>query len=174
MSTSVGILPMILRWICGVPVAATSPGSYALTMYIGRNIGPVGSGKGAKGPPLTGDRRFLTGYEAGIPESKGCLLAGCPGVLPSGDATRKRRCATTFGKPPPRGSEMQITFEFTCRDCGADTRVAWDTSHSGEPVELKCSSSRCGHVSGELLPAYTFREEHWPRWGNAVEESSGN
>jgi len=48
MSTSVGILPMIFRWVCGVPVAATSPGSYALAMSIGRNIGLVGSGKGVK------------------------------------------------------------------------------------------------------------------------------
>jgi len=54
---------------------------------------------------------------------------------------------------------MQIEFQFTCRECGADTRVAWDTSHSGEPVELRCSSSRCGHISEELLPGYTLREE---------------
>jgi len=33
---------------------------------------------------------------------------------------------------------MQIEFWFTCRECGADVRVPWDTSHSGEPVELKC------------------------------------
>jgi len=49
---------MILRrWVCGVPVAVTSPESYALTMYIGRNTGPVGSGKGLKMIlVLTGDR----------------------------------------------------------------------------------------------------------------------
>ena len=60
---------------------------------------------------------------------------------------------------------MQIEFQFTCRECGADTRITWDTSHSGEPEELKCSSSKCGHVSGELTPGYVFREEHWPSWG---------
>jgi len=54
MSTSVGILPMILRWVCGVPFAATSPGSYALGMSIGRNTGLVGSGKGLKVLALTG------------------------------------------------------------------------------------------------------------------------
>jgi len=43
---------------------------------------------------------------------------------------------------------MQIEFFFTCRECGADTRLVWDTSHSGEPEELKCSSYKCGHVSG--------------------------
>jgi len=42
------------------------------------------------------------------------------------------------------------------------------------PVELECSSSRCGHVSGELRLGYTFREEHRSNWENAVEESSGN
>jgi len=52
---------------------------------------------------------------------------------------------------------MQIEFFFTCRECGADVRVSWDTSHFGEPVELKCSSSRCGHVSGELTPACYVR-----------------
>jgi len=57
---------------------------------------------------------------------------------------------------------MQIEFWFSCRECGADTRIIWDTSHSGEPEELKCSSSRCGHVSGELTPRYVFREEHRP------------
>jgi len=58
---------------------------------------------------------------------------------------------------------MQIEFFFTCRECGADTRIHWDTVQElGEPVELKCSSSRCGHVSGELRPGYVFREEHRP------------
>jgi len=57
---------------------------------------------------------------------------------------------------------MQIEFFFTCRECGGDVRVSWDTSHSGEPVELRCSSSRCGHVSGELAPGYVYREEHRP------------
>jgi len=66
---------------------------------------------------------------------------------------------------------MQIEFFFSCRECGADTRITWDTSHSGEPVELKCSSTRCGYVSGELLPAYTFREEHWPRWERSEESA---
>jgi len=61
MSTSVGILPMILRWVCGVPVAATSPGSYVLAMSIGRNIGLVGSGKGVKGLALTGARPSKNG-----------------------------------------------------------------------------------------------------------------
>jgi len=55
MSTSVGILPMILRWGCGVPVAATSRESYA------RNTGLVGSGKGVKGLALAGDRVVLKG-----------------------------------------------------------------------------------------------------------------
>jgi len=61
---------------------------------------------------------------------------------------------------------MQIEFWFSCRECGADTRIPWDTSHSGDrdPVELKCSSSRCGHVSGELRLGYAFREEHRPSW----------
>lgn len=59
MSTLVGILPMILRWVCGVPVAATSRESYALAMFIGRNIGPVGSGKGVMGLALTGDSAVL-------------------------------------------------------------------------------------------------------------------
>jgi len=69
---------------------------------------------------------------------------------------------------------MQITFEFACRDCGADdARILWDTAREGAgPVELKCSV--CGHVSGELLLAYTFREEHRSTWENVVEESSGN
>ena len=52
------------------------------------------------------------------------------------------------------GFGMQIEFFFTCRGCGGDVRVPWDTSHSGEPVELRCSSSKCGHVSGELMPDY--------------------
>jgi len=61
---------------------------------------------------------------------------------------------------------MQITFEFICRECG-------DTAREGAgSVELKCSV--CGHVSGELLPAYTFREEHRPSWENAVGGSWGN
>jgi len=65
---------------------------------------------------------------------------------------------------------MQITFEFACRDCGADARILWDTAREGDgPVELKCSV--CGHVSGELLSAYTFREEHRPSWENAVGET---
>jgi len=61
---------------------------------------------------------------------------------------------------------MQIEFWFTCRECGGDTRISWDTSHSGDqdPVDLKCSSSRCGHVSGELATAYVYREEHRPSW----------
>jgi len=68
---------------------------------------------------------------------------------------------------------MQITFEFICRDCGADARILWDTAREGAgPVELKCSV--CDHVSGEILPAYTFREEHRSRWENAVGETSGN
>jgi len=33
---------------------------------------------------------------------------------------------------------MQITFEFICRDCGADARILWDTAREGAgPVELK-------------------------------------
>jgi len=70
---------------------------------------------------------------------------------------------------------MQIEFWFTCRECGGDTRIAWDTSHSGdrEPVELKCSSSRCGHVSGELWLGYAFREEYLPSW-EKVGESPGD
>ncbi len=60
---------------------------------------------------------------------------------------------------------MQIEFFFTCRECGADVRLLWDTGRElGDPVELKCSSSRCGHVSGELRPGYVFREEHQPSW----------
>ena len=60
---------------------------------------------------------------------------------------------------------MQIEFWFSCRECQADSHVSWDTARElGEPVELKCSSSRCGHVSGELSPAYTFGEEHRPSW----------
>jgi len=31
---------------------------------------------------------------------------------------------------------MQIEFQFSCRECGADTRITWDTSHSGELEEL--------------------------------------
>ena len=58
---------------------------------------------------------------------------------------------------------MQIEFFFTCRECGADVRVPWDTKDV-EPVELRCSSSRCGHVSGELTPGYVFRAEHRPSW----------
>jgi len=59
---------------------------------------------------------------------------------------------------------MLIEFQFTCRECGADVRVPWDTSHFGAPVKLECSSSRCGHVSGELTPGYVYREEHRPSW----------
>ena len=33
---------------------------------------------------------------------------------------------------------------------------------AAEPVELQCSSSRCGHVSGELRPGYAYRDEHRP------------
>jgi len=59
---------------------------------------------------------------------------------------------------------VQIEFFFTCRECGADTRILWDTSHSGDRdfVQLKCSSSRCGHVSGKLHLSYIYREEHRP------------
>lgn len=59
---------------------------------------------------------------------------------------------------------MQIEFVFSCRECGADSHILWDTAQevSDAAVELKCSSSRCGHVSGELRPGYVFREEHWP------------
>lgn len=56
---------------------------------------------------------------------------------------------------------MRITFGFACRECGEDALVGWDTSHE-VPVELFCSA--CRHVSGELSPAYTFREEHRPSW----------
>jgi len=47
--------------------------------------------------------------------------------------------------------------------------------HSGDrgPVELKCSSSRCGHVSGELLPGYVYREEHRPSWEREGGEGPG-
>jgi len=45
MSTYVGILPIILRSVCGVPVVLMSLESYALTMFIGRNTGLVGKGK---------------------------------------------------------------------------------------------------------------------------------
>jgi len=44
---------------------------------------------------------------------------------------------------------MRIEFSFTCRECGEDVRVRWDTSHE-VPVELFCSA--CRHVSGELSP----------------------
>jgi len=63
---------------------------------------------------------------------------------------------------------MQIEFSFSCRECGEDARVRWDTSHE-VPVELFCSA--CRHVSGELSPAYIFREEHRPSW-ERVEESA--
>jgi len=56
---------------------------------------------------------------------------------------------------------MQIEFSFTCRECGEDARVRWDTSHA-VPVELFCSA--CRHVSGELSLAYAFRAEHRPSW----------
>jgi len=70
---------------------------------------------------------------------------------------------------------MQIEFFFTCRECGADVRVLWDTAREldAEPVELKCSSNRCAHVSGELRPGYAFREEHRPSW-EKVGESPGD
>ena len=59
---------------------------------------------------------------------------------------------------------MQIELCFICRECGGDTRILWDTARELdiEPVKLECSSSRCGHVSGELTPGYVFREEHRP------------
>jgi len=61
---------------------------------------------------------------------------------------------------------MQIEFFFTCRECGGDTRILWDTAREldAEPVELKCSSNRCAHVSGELRPGYVYRPEHQPSW----------
>jgi len=60
---------------------------------------------------------------------------------------------------------MQIEFFFNCRECGADSRILWDTARElAELVVLECSSSRCSHVSGELFPAYIYREEHQPSW----------
>lgn len=71
---------------------------------------------------------------------------------------------------------MQIEIFFTCRECGGDTRITWDTSHSGDldPVELRCSSSKCGHVSGELTPAYVYREEHRPSWEREEGDGPGS
>jgi len=59
---------------------------------------------------------------------------------------------------------MRIDFHFTCRECGEDVHAHWDTSHE-VPVELFCYV--CSHVSGELSPTYTFREEHRSRWERA-------
>jgi len=79
MSTSVGILPMILRWGCGVPVAATSRESYALAMSIGRNTGPVGSGKGVKVLALTGGRAALNAVLVEAKRSFGGSQVSCFG-----------------------------------------------------------------------------------------------
>jgi len=69
---------------------------------------------------------------------------------------------------------MQIEFFFTCRECGGDTRILWDTAREldAELVELKCSSSRCCHVSGELRPGYVYRPEHQPSWEKDVQNGS--
>jgi len=71
---------------------------------------------------------------------------------------------------------MQIEFFFTCRECGAYTRVLWDTAREldAELVKLECSSSRCGHVSGELRPGYVYREEHRPSSEREGGEGSGS
>jgi len=64
---------------------------------------------------------------------------------------------------------MQITMGFTCRECGSNNNVVWDTAGwvvSPRPtadagvVPLACW--RCRHVSGELRPNYTYRAEHRP------------
>lgn len=58
---------------------------------------------------------------------------------------------------------MQIEFVFSCRECGADSHILWDTAQElGDAVVLKCSSWKCHHVSGELRPGYVYREEHGP------------
>jgi len=61
---------------------------------------------------------------------------------------------------------MLIEFHFSCRECGEDVYVRWDTSHV-VPVELFCSA--CRHVSGELTVDYACRQEHRPSWEAAEE-----
>ena len=56
---------------------------------------------------------------------------------------------------------LGIDFGFACGACGAEVMVHDDTSKVG-PVELRCSV--CGHVLGDLVTGYTFREEHRPSW----------
>jgi len=60
---------------------------------------------------------------------------------------------------------MGIDFKFTCRECGVDVRVHYDTRQVG-PVELVCSE--CKHVSGELAPNYVFRAEHRASWESKI------
>jgi len=68
---------------------------------------------------------------------------------------------------------MQIIFEFACRECGADARILWDTAFEGAgSLPMKCF--HCGHVSGEILPRYTFRDDNRPNSEKTVGESSGN
>ena len=66
---------------------------------------------------------------------------------------------------------MGIDFGFACRECGSEVSVHYDTSKSG-PVELRCSV--CGHVSGELLPGYVYREEYRPSWERVLVDELGN
>lgn len=58
---------------------------------------------------------------------------------------------------------MRVRFIFTCRECGGDTEINWDTSGDGQVVPLTCQSRLCGHTSGEVTPEYRFRPEHRPQ-----------
>ena len=68
---------------------------------------------------------------------------------------------------------MQILISFTCRSCGGENEIHWDTDWSGDSIRgpgsyeesygvvpLRCNY--CPHVSGLLKPGYYYGEEHGP------------
>jgi len=67
---------------------------------------------------------------------------------------------------------MQIGISFTCRHCGSEQSLTWDTSGSlnlgqsmTDTFELACTA--CGETSGQLEPRYMFREQDGPAEGEA-------
>ncbi len=67
---------------------------------------------------------------------------------------------------------MQITFSWTCRECGKDTSLMRDSSTlppfgvrlDGPTADVPLKCAFCGHTSAGLTVIYAYQGNHRPSW----------
>jgi hypothetical protein len=53
---------------------------------------------------------------------------------------------------------MLLTLWFRCRKCDRNNLLVWDAVGSADPPIISPLKCRCEHISGEVVPRYTYNE----------------